>query len=99
MSQNNIPEPRRLPAPRRHDMHYGLPKWAMENTHTKQNMGSFHDHSEKTASEWLEEQCGKMTTNKCVVRLEVFEHQGMMFEVYAYSYDTYTYGEFIAKVE
>jgi hypothetical protein len=76
--------------PRYHDMHYGLPKWAIEETHKTIRC--------KSAAR-VKKMVGPNYTNKLVAKLGQKIYKGVSCDVYVYSFDDHLYGRFLAYPE
>ena len=74
-----------------HDMHNGLPDWAIKGTHVKHNV--------KNPERFVEKIIGHKHTNKYVAHAGQKRHEGEMCDVYVYYYDNLFYGRFLAKTE
>jgi hypothetical protein len=75
---------------RRHDMHNGLPEWAIPETHMRDECG-------EVAAERAEMYCGLRPTNKMVAWAGMGYWNGEKCHIYVYHYDGMYLGRFMAK--
>jgi hypothetical protein len=82
-----------------HDMHYGVPKWALPDTHNKIDADIMDESGIPDIEEHLNNLAGRRVTNKLVAKIGSRTYKGELCDIYAYSYDGHFYGSFLAEPE